>query len=56
MKMNWVIASMILLGVLILMVFLIWKNQKDKKKYEDFLNNNYKKTVEENPDLEDDTY
>jgi FtsZ-interacting cell division protein ZipA len=56
MEMNWVIMSMILLGVLILIVFLIWKNQKDKKKYEDFLNKEDKKTEEQDSDLDDDTY
>ena len=56
MEMNWVIVCMILLGVLILIVFLIWKNQKDKKKYEDFLNKEYKKTADEDSDLDDETY
>lgn len=56
MEINWVIVGIVLLCVLILIVFLIWKNQKDKKKYSDFLNNDYKKSDEADSDLNDDTY
>lgn len=56
MEINWIIVGMVLLGVLILIVFLIRKNQKDKKKYNDFLNKDYKKSAEEDSDLDDDTY
>ena len=56
MEINWVIVGIVLLCVLILIVFLIWKNQKDKKKYNDFLNNDYKKADEADSDLNDDTY
>ena len=55
MEMNWIIVDMVLLCVLILLVFLVRKNQKDKKKYGNFLNKDYKK-AEEDSDLDDDTY
>ncbi|MFV8336940.1 hypothetical protein ACNQF7_12780 [Flavobacterium sp. RSP29] len=56
MGINWVIISIVIICMLILIVFLIRKNQKDKKKYTDFLNNDYKKANEEESDLNDDTY
>ena len=56
MEINWVIVGIVMICVLILIVFLIRKNQKDKKKYTHFLNNDYKKTKEEESDLNDDTY
>jgi uncharacterized membrane protein YukC len=56
MEMNWIIVGMVILGVLVLIAFLIRKNQKDKKKYTDFLNKDYKKAEEEDSDLNDDTY
>jgi uncharacterized membrane protein YukC len=56
METNWIIVGMLLLGVLVLIAFLVRKDQKDKKKYTDFLNKDYKKTAEEDSDLDDDTY
>jgi uncharacterized membrane protein YukC len=56
MEINWIIVGMLLLGVLILIVFLVRKNQKDKKKYNDFLNKEYKKSADEDADLDGDTY
>ncbi len=56
MEINWIIVGVVLLGVLVLMVFLIRKNQKDKKKYTNFLNKDYKKAAEEDSDSEEDTY
>ena len=56
MEINWVIIGIIIICVLLLIVFLIRKNQKDKKKYTHFLNNDYKKTDEKESDLNDDTY
>jgi uncharacterized protein YxeA len=56
MEINWVIVGIVLLCVLVLIAFLIRKNQKDKKKYTDFLNKDYKKAEEEDSDLNDDTY
>ena len=56
MKINWIIVGIVIICVLILIVFLIRKNQKDKKQYTDFLNNDFKKINEEESDLNDDTY
>ena len=56
MEINWVIVSIVIICVLILIVFLVRKNQKDKKNYTHFLNNDYKKAKEEESDLNDDTY
>ena len=56
MEINWVIVSIVIICVLLLIVFLIRKNQKDKKKYTNFLNNDFKKANDEESDLNDDTY
>ncbi len=56
MEINWVIVGIVSICVVILIVFLIRKNQKDKKKYTHFLNNDYKKADEKESDLNDDTY
>jgi preprotein translocase subunit YajC len=56
MEINWVIVSIVIVCVVILIVFLIRKNQKDKKKYTNFLNNDFKKADEKESDLNDDTY
>lgn len=56
MEINWIVVGMVLLCVLVLLLFLVWKNQKDKKEYNDFLNKEYKKAEEEDSDLVDDTY
>ena len=55
MEMNWVIVGVVLLCVLVLIAFLIRKNQKDKKKYSNFLKKDYQKS-EEDADSEEDTY
>ena len=56
MGINWVIISIVIICVLFLIVFLIRKNQKDKKKYTNFLNNDFKKADEQESDLNEDTY
>ena len=56
MEINWVIVGIVIICVLILIVFLFRKNQNDKKKYTNFLNNDFKKAKEEESDLNDDTY
>jgi preprotein translocase subunit YajC len=56
MEINWIVVSIVIICVLILIVFLIRKNQKDKKEYTHFLNNDFKKAKEEESDLNDDTY
>ena len=56
MEINWVIVSILIICVLFLIVFLLRKNQKDKKKYTNFLNNDFKKADEQESDLNDETY
>ncbi|RKS93750.1 hypothetical protein BC952_1591 [Flavobacterium limicola] len=56
MEINWIVVSIVIICVLILIVFLIRKNQKDKKEYTHFLNNDFKKAKEEESDLNDDAY
>lgn len=56
METRWIIVGALLVCVLVLMAFLIWKNQKDKKKFTDFLNNDFPKVAEEDVDSEDATY
>ena len=54
MEINWIIVGIVILFVLVLIAFLIWKNQKDKKKYSTFLKKDYHKSEEE-ADPEDDS-
>ncbi len=56
MEINWIIVGLVLFCGLILIVFLIRKNQKDKKKYKKFLNNDFKKTTEEESDWNDEIH
>lgn len=56
MKINWMVVGIVIICVLILIVFLIIKNQKEQRKYTDFLNNDFKKVDEEESDMNDDTY
>jgi len=44
--MNYCIIIPVIIAVIALIVFLIKRNQKDKKEYEKFLNNNFTKTKE----------
>lgn len=52
--MNW--AVLIIFGIIVIafFVFLIMRNQKDKKKLEDKLNNDYRKSKDEEGDTETD--
>lgn len=45
--MNWFILIPIGIAVIALIVFLIRRNQKDEKEYEEFSNNDYTKKPEE---------
>jgi hypothetical protein len=53
MEINWIIIGVVLLGVFVLLVLLIRKNQKDKKKYSTFLKKDYQKSEEEADSEED---
>lgn len=47
MEINWLLFGIVVIVLLLVIVFTFRKNQKDKKNYTDFLNNDYKKTEEE---------
>lgn len=56
MEINWIVISVLAFLVVIFIVFLIRENQKAKKKYVHFLNNDFKKANEQESDLNDETY
>lgn len=53
MEINWIIIGVVAVGLILLILFMIRKNQKEKKKLTEFLNNDYKKSEEDEPDFED---
>jgi FtsZ-interacting cell division protein ZipA len=55
MEINWVIIAIVLVGVIALILFLIKKNQKDKKDVTKFFNTDATITKESEPD-EDEEY
>ncbi|QZK91833.1 hypothetical protein K5V07_06215 [Flavobacterium sp. CHNK8] len=56
MKINWTILIGLAIVILVLICFLIRKNNKDKKDYTDFLNQDFKKQEEQESDLNDESY
>lgn len=54
MEINWPVLGIIAIGMIILIGFLIKKNQKDKKKLTKMLNNDFKKAKKEDIDGNDD--
>jgi len=50
--MNWTILIFFGIAVIALIVFLVVRNQKDEKIFEDQLNNDYHKTKDEEGDVE----
>jgi preprotein translocase subunit YajC len=55
MEINWLVLGVLAVVVIGLIVFLIRRNQKEKKKLEKFLNNDFKKPEEDEPDYEGST-
>lgn len=53
MEINWIIIAVVAVVLILLILFMIRKNQKEKKKLTEFLNNDYKKSQEDEPDFED---
>lgn len=53
MEINWIVLGTVAVLVVALIVFIIKKNQKEKKKLTDRLNNDFKKAEEDEPDFED---
>lgn len=54
MELNWILLGIVAVGLIILIVFIIKKNQKDKKELTQFLNNDFKKNPEEESDSNED--
>lgn len=52
MEINWIIIGIVVAIVIIVIVFTIRKNQKEKDKLTDLLNNDFKKPDEDEPDFE----
>lgn len=52
MEINWTILGIVAAVLLVLIVFVIRKNQKEKKKLTEFLNNDFQKNQEEEPDVD----
>ena len=52
MEVNWVIFGIISIIIILLVLFTIIRNQKNKKEYTKFLNRDYKKPDEGNPEEE----
>lgn len=50
--MNWVLIIVVAILAVALIVFLVIRNQKDKKKFTDQLNNDYPKRDAEEGDIE----
>jgi len=53
MKINWLVIGVVIVGVLFLIFFLIRQNQKDKKELENKLNNDFKKTIPQESEIDD---
>lgn len=47
MEINWRLLGIVAVILILVVVYTIRKNQKDKKEYTDFLNNEYKKKIED---------
>lgn len=52
MKINWIIMGIVAVVLIALIVFMIKKNQKEKKKLTELLNNDFKKADEDEPDFD----
>jgi len=50
--MNWLVLIPVGIAAIALIVFLIVRNQKDEKAFENQLNNDYRKTKDEEGDVE----
>jgi hypothetical protein len=50
--MNWTVLILFGIGAIALIVFLIVRNQKDEKVFEDQIKNDYHKTKDEEDDTE----
>jgi hypothetical protein len=55
MKINWPLIIAAGIGLLALLIFLIAKNQKDEKSFEEQLNEDYKKSKDQEGDEDTET-
>ncbi len=49
--MNWFILIPVGIALIVLLIFMIVRNQKDEKKFEQQMNNDYEKPKEEKSDV-----
>ncbi len=52
--MNWTVIIVVGIAAIILIIFLVWRNQKDEKDFEQQVNNDYPKPTAEETDMETD--
>jgi preprotein translocase subunit YajC len=52
MEINWIVLGVLTVVLIALILFIIKKNQKEKKKLTDLLNNDFKKSDEDEPDFD----
>lgn len=50
--MNWLLIILIGIAVIALVGWLAWRNQKDEREFENQLNNDYRKSKEEEGDID----
>ncbi|BDU23813.1 hypothetical protein [Flavobacterium sp. GSB-24] len=53
MEINWIVIGVVALLVIILVILTLRKNQKEKRKLENLLNNDFKKTDKDDVNAED---
>lgn len=53
MEINWIVIGAVVAVAIVVIVFTMRKNQKEKKKLTDLLNNDFKKAEKERIDAED---
>lgn len=51
MEINWIVIGIVAVVLIALIIFMIRKNQKEKRKLTDLLNNDFKKSDEDEPDF-----
>lgn len=52
METNWTIILIVALCILILVIFLVWKNRKDEKELTDVLNKDFKNINDREPEID----
>ena len=52
MEINWIVIGVVAVVLIVLILFMIKKNQKEKKKLTDLLNNDFKKSDEDEADFD----